>query len=263
MAIGARDDRRRRRRRRRFDRVRSRRRGRRCSPAPARGRRHRDATARPRRREPAKAPPAGCRRASTISATVTSCALRSSGSESTIARLASVVSFHATSTLRRSSQVTVSGTTISGRPACITRSFGLASTKGSENASLCPPLTMMSAHRACCSRYRAGKSMALRHSTDFARFLVAPRNCASSSADALCQRRLSLVDQILRLLAGGEVERRTELRRRDPDDACVKSFGDLAGDFETRFVRLVQRQTDHDGRIAHPITPWPRDAGPS
>ncbi len=80
---------------------------------------------------------------------------------------------------------------------------------------------------------------------------------------AFLDRCLALVDQILRLLPRHEIQWRTELRRRDPDDPSVESLDDLAGGFETRRVRLIQRQADHDGRICHPISPLSQATGPS
>src|ERR1700730_14900291 len=80
---------------------------------------------------------------------------------------------------------------------------------------------------------------------------------------AFFDRCLALVDQILRLLPQRVIERRTELRRRDPDDPSLESLGNLAGGFETSLVPLIPREADHDGRICHPISPLSRPAGPS
>jgi|tagenome__1003787_1003787.scaffolds.fasta_scaffold20694614_3 hypothetical protein len=75
---------------------------------------------------------------STISTIMTSVALRSIGKPSATARLASAVSFQATRTVRKSSQLQESGTTNTGRPACMTRSPGADLHKGiAQSAAAC------------------------------------------------------------------------------------------------------------------------------
>ncbi len=94
--------------------------------------------------------------------------------------------------------------------------------------------------------------MALRHSTCVARFFTRLTKLAFQLPDALFDRGLSLVDQVLGQFARREIKRWTELRRRDPDDGGIKSFGELPRRFETSLVRLIKRQADHDGRVCHP-----------
>ncbi|MHC2534008.1 hypothetical protein ACVJMY_003577 [Bradyrhizobium diazoefficiens] len=93
--------------------------------------------------------------------------------------------------------------------------------------------------------------MALRHSACPPRFLVAARNCASRAAQPSPDGRFALVDQSLGGGAVGEIERRGELRRGNPDDGGLESLGELARDLKTRLVGLVERQADHHGRVCH------------
>jgi hypothetical protein len=56
-----------------------------------------------------------------------------------------------------------------------------------------------------------------------------------------------LLDQALGHLAIREIKRRGKLRRRNADQASAELLGQLAGEFKAGVVRLVERQTDHDG----------------
>ena len=99
--------------------------------------------------------------------------------------------------------------------------------------------------------------MALRHST---RPLASLRRGAEfrlQIGKAPLDRGLLLIDQALGLGAIGEIERRSELRRGDPDECGLESLGELARDLKARLVGLIERQADHHGRVCHGKSPKP------
>src|SRR6266571_8645054 len=67
-------------------------------------------------------------------------------------------------------------------------------------------------------------------------------------------RRFSLVDQLLSLLAVCEIQRGAELRRGDSDDPRFESLGEFTSDLQPGVIWLIERQADHDGRVCHTIS---------
>ena len=150
----------------------------------------------------------------------TSLALRSIGSASATARRASGVSFHATSTLRRSSQLTLIGHD-QKRPAGLHHQ--ILGTRERERVGEGRALPAAD-DDVGAARLRQHESRRKIHG-------AAPFRAPAARLDrgaelrlqigqALLDRGLPLIDQSLGLGAIGEIERRGELRCGDPDDAA-------------------------------------------
>ena len=62
-----------------------------------------------------------------------------------------------------------------------------------------------------------------------------------------------LFEQLLRIVAFGEIQWRPKVRRRHTDDPSAKPLGDISGYRQAGIIRSVQRQTDQDSLVVHDL----------